>query len=586
MGNRRSGRRPPAPPPLQHFNGIPLRWLSCPNNGQAIHVESKPNLYFVPMKTPLPELFANSLRLQSPWTPAKCIAKATRLVNVENPHFHAINVAEQHEIIFKDVWESIGVTYSRVPVSKEYNTESLDAFCECVNKVLEECDIENGNNGQSSNPSGENNNESNQQKNQDSSSDKLADSGASSNGGKKVVFLVYCGCGLNRVGFCIAGYLAKFCGISLHDAFKKCDESSPRLIYIQRPIDKLCSLFGIESFHHGPAPEWIRLDEKVGPVGEIPLPLEKYNAIKKVSKKAATPEEKAEVFKLLSEAVNDPKVAEGVFPTFHTTLWNSHSPSLNELRKRPHLITFEPRGIKAFIVVTSDEHVFVIDALCNVTEVKARAKCHAPAVASCILIEEKKRAIFLTTDLLVLGPLKVAYLPLMDRLSYLSHSFTKKLKSEPNEQYALQFVFRPMSHLSNASRLRKDIPNLFAKCEGLSFYDCEGTPGESLFLPISSSVVLQFDYNGNDKAILYARGEKDTLEPVGIYRSPNPKYNGLDGRTNRFEFDNEKHEWNPVAVGHNDPPATTEEVTVMIGFLNTNISYDDIFQELDKIVYT
>lgn len=542
MGNRKTGKRPPAPPPLQHFNGIPFRWLTCPNNGQAIHVESKPNLFFIPMKTPLPESFAHAHSLLQSWTPHQCVIKARELVpNVQDPFFYAINVAEQHEIIFKDVWESEGVKYSRVPISKEYNTESLNAFCDCVNKVLEE------------------------------------------EKDKTCVFLVYCGCGLNRVGFCISGYLAKYCNIPLLDAFKKCDESSSRLIYIQRPIDKLCELYGVESFPHGQAPCWV-LDEKPKPVGEIPLPLEKYNAIKKISKKPATPEEKVEIFKLLSEAVDDREVADGTFPKYKTAPWNHQS--LNVLRRKPHLVTFEPRGIKAFIVVTDSDHVFVIDALCNVTEVKAKAKCQTPAVASCILIEEKKRAIFLTTDLLLLGQLKVASLPLKERLSYLANSFTKKLEPETNEQYKLQFVFRPMTQLFNASRLRNDIGNLFAKCEGLSFYDCEGSPGESLFLPITPSVVLQFDYNGNDKAILYARGpEKGSLEPVGIYHSPNPKFNALDGRTNRFEWDKEKHEWIPVAIGHNDPPATVKEVNTMIIFKQTNISYDDIFQDLDKIVY-
>lgn len=547
MGNRKNGKRQPSQPPLQHFNGIPFRWLTCPNNGQAIHVESKPNLYFIPMKTPLPESYAAALAPTLPWTPHKSVIKARDLVpTVQDPIFHAINVAGQHEIIFKEMWEKEGVKYSRVPISKEYNTESLDAFCDCVNQVLEE------------------------------------------EKDKTCVFLVYCGCGLNRVGFCISGYLAKYCSIPLLDAFKKCDESSSRLIYIQKPIDKLCSLCGVDSFPHGQAPNWV-IDEKIGAVGEIPLPLEKYNAIKKVSKKKISQDDKneiprEEIFKLLAEAVDDPEVAEGIFPKFKTTQWNHQS--LNDLRRSPHFVTFEPRGIKAFIVVTDDDHIYVIDAHCNVTEVNAKSKCHCPAVASCILIEEKKRAVFLTTDLLLLGQLKVASLPLFDRLSYLENSFTKKLKPEINDQYQLQFTFRPMSQLCNSSRLRKGIANLFAKCEGLSFYNCEGSPGESLFLPIFPSVVLQFDYNGNDKAILYARGtEKDSLEPVGIYRSPNPKFNALDGRTNRFEWDREKHEWIPVAIGHNDPPTTVKDVNAMINFKQTNISYDDIFQDLDKIVY-
>ncbi|OHT09555.1 hypothetical protein TRFO_21512 [Tritrichomonas foetus] len=543
MGNRRFGRRPLAVMPVSPSKSIPHRWLSCPNHGHIIHLDSVPNLYFIPMKSPLSDTIATSLRQTSSWTIRSAIAKAKSLVKNQELQLLAVNVSAKHEVVTQVDWESQGALYGRVEIPSDYSSSAVDQFSQLIFEKLENAEKE----------------------------------------GKVLVSMVYCGCGLNRVGFIISAFLAKNGGLSLSEALKKCDESSPRLIYRQKPLDVLADIFNTTPQIHGPAPEWVKLGEKVGSIGDIPLPLEKFNAIKKVSKKQASNDEKIDVLSLLADAVNDPSVNDGNFPIFNSTLWNSQSFSL--LRSKPHYITFEPRGVRVFIVVLNDSRTFIVDANCLVWELKVKARCQAPAVASAYLVEEKKRAVILTTDLFLLGQVNLTNYSLNDRLAFLAHSFTNKLKMEPQEQqYMLHFVFRPMTKLSNSSKLRKDIESLFVKCDGLSFHEIDGEPMKALFLPIHPTLILQFEYNGNDKAILYARGENSQLDPVGIYIAPSPKYNGFDGRTNRFQFDHDKHEWVPVAVGHNDPPATSEEVKELFSFFSTNISYDSIIKELDKIV--
>lgn len=504
-----------------------------------INPQNKQNLFFIPMKTPLPAQYTRDLGTN--WTPLVALEKAKKLVSLSDPIIHTINVANNHCSLSEDVWGNIGASHSRISVPKEYDEESINNFCEDVNSNLEKADTH------------------------------------------PLICLVYSGCGLNRVGFCISSYLTKECGYQLKDALKRVDESSPRLIFKQKPLDVLGKYFNVDPPTHGSAPQWINEDEKVGPIGEIPLPLEKYNAIKKISKQPATEEETAEVFRLIYDAIgiaNTPE--EHTFLSPNVTQWNSHS--LDSIRSKPHFCTFEPRGVRTMLVITGEEMVFLVDSTYNVTLIKARASCVMPAILNCILIEEKKRAVLLTTDLILAGEKKGIGMELNERLAYLSNEITNKIKSEVNDQYSLQFIYRPMAKITNASKLKKDLPNLFVKCDGMSFLDAAGLPGQFIFLPIAPSVILQFDYNGNDRSVLYACREK-SLEPVGVYRSSNTKFNGLDGRTNRFEFNIDKHEWNPVAVGHNDKPSTVDEVHSMKSFLTTNIVFSDLFAEFDQVAY-
>lgn len=535
---RRSNRRAPQPP-ISRIKTIPMHWLSAATNGQLISVPNKPNLYFMPMKTPLSVQMCQTLSISPSWTAQDAILKAKSLLKQENMKFHAINVSATNEVALPQEWEALHTTYNRIQINKDFSSSSIDQFCDSVNNALD---------------------------------------GA---GEQTLVCLVYSGCGLNRVGFSIAAYLTKYGQMSLQEALKSCDTSVAKIIFKQKPLDVLCEVFSHDNISHGSPPEWLNSDEKISPIGDVPLPLEKYNAMKKLSKKPVTGDERDKVLALLTQAAaGEWNMSKANVPSFTYTQWKDIH--MNEIHATTHLCTFVPRGNNAFIVVSEENVVYYVDLAANVWALKIRATCETPAVASCIIIEEKKRAVFLTTDILLLGKMKLNEHFLEERLSYLAYEFTDKLTPEDKKEvYAMQFVFRPMAKISNAGKLKKDLSTLFCKCDGIAFYETSDSPGKAIFLPITPSVILQFCYNGNEKAILYAiQGE--TNVPIAIYKLPSQKMTGLDGRTNRFEYKLSSNEWNPVAIGHNEQPSTVEEMQYMIDSLTTKLPYDEIFQEFEK----
>ncbi|KAH0787177.1 mRNA-capping enzyme isoform X1 [Histomonas meleagridis] len=537
MGGRRLGRRGNAAPPLSRAKRIPTRWLSCPECGQPITIPNNPNLIFLPMKSPLPDAYSEALGVVYGWTVSKAIDKAKSLISSPNPYFHAINVSHKNEIISEGDWSEFNITYSRVPISKEYKAESIEAFCQIIGDKL----------------------------------NKTTDG--------TLVCLLYCGSGLNRIGFCLSAILTKEYGFSLKESLQICEESSPRLICKQRPLDVLCDYFKEGIISRGPSPEWVKSDTKPGPIGDIPLPLEKFNILSKLSKKNFTLEEKYEVLKILDSVTSENWLkTEESFPVLNTTVWNSHS--LNEIQTNPFLCTFEPRGDRLFLIVTGVSNVYIVEPSMIVTPIRVKAKCDFPVVVSCILIEEKKtRPVFLLTDILLYGSVPTFQLPLKERLSYLANEFA--LDTSELKEFGVQFIFRPMADVSNASKLRRDLNSLFVKSDGISFFNCNEEAGKSLFLPIKPSFIFQFVYNGNDRAVLYARNNV----PVGIYKSPNSKYNGMDERTNRFVYDTDKQEWVAISVGSNSLPSTIEEVKAVVAFQKNPPPIDEIFQKLDKISY-
>lgn len=598
-GNRRSNRRGTNQYPISHFKCIPRSWLSVAETGKPLLGSN--NLYFIPMKTPLPEFLTKSLKNVNPWTPAKAIDRAKKLLQIQsNLHFLAINVSQGNEIISEQDWQDVGASYARSPVPKLFEQNSIDAFCEIINKELSKF----------------------------------------INTNETLVCLVYCGCGHNRVGFCITSYLTRACKIELSEALKRVDKSSPFLIYQQKPLDTLSTVFKTSPPIHGPPPDGVNPNEIAYPIAEINLPFEKYNGLNKISKRVLPPDEKVKILSILSEACNDPDVLDGYFPKIERTYWSANS--LNELRNEEYMISFEPRGLRSFLVVNAESQVFLVipvfnmsinyqnpnilasnmDTRClaEVYELKAKSnlKPIPTAVAAAYLIEERKRAVIMTTDLLSINNVNVTRMRLTDRLAFLFYRFNKYLKFEnPNvvndqqnqlqpqqpqqmqQTYQIYFMFRPMTPLHNAKKLYNDISlsSFFVNCDGITFSPVNREPLNTIYLPINPSVILLFDYNGNDKSILYARNDQNNnnnahvpisertypLKPIAIYNSKNSKFNALNKRTSRFEID-KKQEWAPVSIGHNDPPTTTSELKSLSTFLKSNPSYENIFKEIDTIV--
>lgn len=590
-------------PPFSRFKCIPKRWLSSENHGDLIQCESMPNLFFIPMKTPLTDFLSQFLNQPEPWTPTNALKQIKAMIPAGyNPNFLAINVSLSSQIISKAYWQALGVQYARCPIPKDYQKNYIDTFCDIINKELTRI--------------------SNQ----------------------TLVCLVYSGCGHNRVGFSITGYLSRNCQeLNLEDAYRKVNAASPNCIYLQKPLDTLSTAFKTSAPIHGEPPKGIRYPDDVHQIQavDLELPMEKYAGLKKVSK-PRTPDSnlpRDEILGILADAFEDESILrDNAFPLFSPTIWNSES--MDQLRSRTHYIAIEPRGLKSYVVINKENRVFLVVPIIpnNITstyseqtvrprndvyELRAQSKVTSlPAVASAYLIEEKKRTVIFTTDLLLLNNARTYGMTLQTRLSHLYHQFTTKLRPDSdyfnnmnnnnprnmNEQnqnqmmnqnslqnYQIHFVYRPVSRVTNFAKLIKDLnTKFFVKSDGISFIDDEAPPLTSLLLPIQPSVVFLFDYNGSNKSILYSLNDSQELsyddpikrefplEPFSVFVPKNSKYNGMDGRTNRFTFDKEKRLWKPLSVGFNDPPTTTTAINEIVNFIDSNFRVDDAF--IDEII--
>lgn len=531
------------PPTVVRIKNIPMHWLSCARHGEPIKLTTNKSIIFIPMKSPLPNKQCQNLLINPSWTIEDTIAFAkTTIQEEDNYKIHVINVSATSELISPQEWERFGCSYSRVQINKDYKIESIDQFCKSINSI------------------------------------EIPDN-------FKLICLIYSGCGLNRVGFCITAYLSQFGGKSLQESLDICDSSLPRMIFRSKPLNVLCEYFNEQPMITGPPPSFLSNDDKIYPIGDVPLPLDKYQALKKISSKnSLTDVEKAQVIDLLNKSADESWArSEANIPYCTYNFWQAHD--VFEIRSNSHLCTFEPRGTRGFIIVSENKSVCFVDINGKVVLLdKINVMCQVPAVASCYLIELRNQAVFLMTDILLLGEKKLNNQYLKDRLSYLAYEFTEKLAGDKKQSYPIQFIFRPMCKPCHVGKLKKDLPKLFVKCDGISFIETDAPPGRALFLPINPSAVLRFSYNGNNLAVLYASSKKKLI-PITILQLDNPKMNGLDGRTSRFEYNASTNEWVPVSIGKNEQPSSIEYINSMIIFQNSKVSHDAIFHELQKLCY-
>ncbi|OHT04056.1 hypothetical protein TRFO_28490 [Tritrichomonas foetus] len=573
---------------LPKWDSVPMNWLSCPSYGDLIQSPGHPEITFLPIKTPLPINFFESLPASVRWTVSDAVNQARSKINntaAKNVKIIAINVSASNEAVTKEEWESVGAIYYRIPIKKDFDSSFVDTFCETLNNEISQLNIQNNEklneNKENLNENKENLNENNEKLSENNENLNESKDEQNDNLNNSILCMLYSGRGQNRVWFSIYSYFLK-CFNQNFDEIVRTDN-----FYNQKALDSLCDIFHAEKREAIAKPDWLvnLQDERSISIGEVPLPLEKYKGIKKISRKEILGTE-ANLVKSLLPASR---------PIYQ---WDSHS--LDELLSLPFQCTFDARGLQTFIVATKENSVFLVDSRKGVWLLRARIHHgQMPLVASCVLVEEQRRCVVLLTDLLRYGEIINENSDIELRLSILANKVIKKLRTENNSTYLLQFVYRPMAHVSDASKLKKDLPSLFAKCDGLLFYGHD----KIIRLPLTPSVVLQFDYNGNDKAFLLASESPKSTEstnsstpdsslesakngklvPVGIYTVMNKKLLGMDRRTSRFEYDVEKETWSAIALGQDDVPSTVEDVNNLIKFKKLNVSVDMILKELEKV---
>jgi hypothetical protein len=470
------------------------------------------------MKTPMPVTYSTLLG-EFRWTiPDVHSHLSTLISDLSSYRLIAINVSSSNQVVTTKPWETIGAKYIRIAIKRTFPKSALDQF-------IETCNTE-------------------------------ATSG-------RVLFLVYSGKGLNRVSFCIAGYLAGTQSLS-----SLISEYNLKFFKPQ-PLTVLCeSLFAGEQISPEEKPEFLQYDEGKIAIGQIPLTLEKFKGVKKVARKEITSDEVGHVLSFLPASWQ-----------MHT-MWNSTS--MDEIRSGKYLCSFEPRGMKSYIVATSEKSVFLVDSRNKVWLLRAHANgCRTPLVAYCYFMEEQRRSVALLSDLHRYGDKISEKTPLDQRLSVLAHTICRKVQFDAGSSYELEIWYRPMSRLKYAPKLKRDLGSLFVKSEGIVFYSDHG----SIVLPLEAAIVLQFEYNGAGKGVLLAVSGTQNAElvPVALYNMRNARFVGLNRRTSRFEYNLQKDEWQPVTLGHDDMPATVREVQDFLAFAHANWNVDVILDGISKL---
>jgi hypothetical protein len=502
---------------LSGWKAMPANWLACPKFGRLISFPEKPNVYFLPTKTPMPESFTDVLGPKFKWTISDILSHLNSLIpDFTSYRVIAVNVSRANEVIAAADWESASIKYFRIPIKRSYDRSVLDQISAALNGELAT---------------------------------------------DHVVFIIYSGRGLTRVSFCLAGFVCPFASVSLSSLVTNFDLR----FYKPKPIDVLSEFVRIDSpVTPAPLPDFLEFDDGKIAIGSIPLSLEKFKGIKKVSKK--------EVFGPEADSVRSHIPA---LP--RARIWDAVS--IDDLRRAEYVCSFEPRALRVHVIATTERSVFLVDSTRRVWLLKGHATgCHVPLVAVCYFAEEQHRSVLLMADLLLYGTKVSPATPLADRLSVLAHTVCRKLKFDPGAHYELAVFYRPMAKLSDVGRLRSDLGSLFVKTNGIQFFSDD----QVISLPLTPSLILQVEYNGAGNAVLLGCGTGSELVPVALYSVKNPKLVGLNRRTSRFEYNVAREEWVPIALGQDDKPATAEEVQELVAFLKADYNIDQIFDQLAK----
>jgi len=511
---------------------IPKRWISCARISKPIKTPVYPNLTLYSMKAPLPSQMSEALGEKESWSvlDVKGIIKAS-----PNAVIRAVNVSSKHEYS-DDEWIKIDVNLTRIPIEKEYGETSAKQFCDCIEEVLK------------------------------------------SNENNEIIILVYCGCGVNRSGFCIVNFLAMLGQMSINDAYRQYIDSHCSFGG-QKAIKMLEKQFSTE-LEKVSQPEFYAEDFKPIPIGEIPLKLDNYITWKKFIKSDAETSDKDEVLKILFDSLPDswPVDSESKSVQVPTTIWNHDS--IGGIATGEYMCTFSTRNNLGFLVILDKNRVFTVTSTMDIHLLPVTCTCKFPTVAVCMWYAEKKRETCLLQDILLYDGSIISEQKLHQRQLCLYNDVVKSIKSDPS----LQIVYRPLTELSNIKRLRNDLPNLFCRPDGISLVPCNAPAGSEIILPIDPTVLLKFDYNGNNTAVLISRGADGIHDqPVGLCRFTESKMKGLDGRISRFKFDDSIKSWVPFLIGDSDPATSAEEVKALLQFIDMKINIEDTLSSIEEL---
>ena len=535
MGNKNKNRYPTFQPLLRN-KIIPLRWIGSKKISKPIIFNKFPNVQFYSLKTPIPislnRVFSNNYL----WNTEEVIKSIKNASKFENPLIYVINVSSNYNFTDEE-WIKNNYIFSRIPISKDYSFNSLEKFHEVTTNFIKE------------------------------------------NISKQIIFLIYCSTGINRTGFCITSFGYKFCEIPLKDCLFNFSEMNSVGIYKNKAIEALSNYFNINNLNIPSIPPLYSNENTPIPIGEIPLPLDHYINWKKIINEEIIGEEKLKILLFLQENLPINFHSDNLI-TQNFVIWNSNS--FNEIKNNKYYCSFYNRSNQSFLFSLDKSKVYIMTSNLTIYSLQAIYNSNLPFIALCNWFDEKKKITCILNDLIMFNGEIISNLSLKERLSILYSDFLKLIKSDIHEKdiNSLKFLYRPIDELSYVKKLKNDLKNIFCKPDSICFINSFEINNYNIILPIDYSVLLQFDYNGGNYAVLSARSKDSTKNiPISIFEFNDKSFRGLDGRTNRFNYDFKNNKWTINAIGSNDPASTLNEIEEIFSFISNKFDIDDIMNK-------
>ncbi|EAY02838.1 hypothetical protein TVAG_293060 [Trichomonas vaginalis G3] len=532
----RKGSRSTPGPTVVRSREIPMWWLSAPKISQAIKSKNIANLTFFTTKAPL-ELTKSLIdNVDNKWT----VDDVKAAVNTADANYFVIN-ASLNQPTNEEEWQNAGFKCGRIEVNKEYEPAAIDAF------------------------------------------EKLVDGFVAESDGKPVVIVVFSTLGINRPGFLISAFLSRKDLNPIDDNLKELSKLMECPVYAKKATVSLCATFNT-TIEPTECP-FISEEPKPTAPAEASSTIERLVNWRRFTRKEIEGSERDKVLAKLKEALPEKWPFTDGFPDWPTRNWDDSL--VPQIKSSNNFVSFVPRGKQAFLVILSHKSIYTVSLERKVylllASFKESHRSITPIVCAVTWTEEKLRVSAILSDIMMFENKTVYDLPIQERTDILYDEVIKRLISEiaKSDAVTLQFIYRPLARLQDTQKLIDDLDKFACNPEAIAVIPADQAPGNDIIIPFSPTISLFFEYNGGQKAVLFAYKD-GKADPVCIYNLEDKKEINYDNCLIRVSRKDEK--WSILTFFANtkstDSAATLEQVKAYIETVNTLPDLEKVAQQL------
>lgn len=558
------------------INLLPPFWINFPKMGQPIRIPDKPNIFLVPIKTPLPIDYSFS-DYENQWTIEWAAVEAAAAIGERREHtiVYSFELTPYGDLISEQDCESVDISHFYLPIAEEPE-KSLNFFVKKISEL----------------PSP----------------------------GYPHIILISCHNGYNRTGYLIAGYFMKKMQLSSRAAAFLFSKKHPPGIFSQEMIDRLNELSpGDQQATVSETPSYIQPFLFENDPSAVGFTTDKSpNFVLNGGQLVDDPRKVNELSELLNSVI--PK--KGRFTRISVDhnnneflpmafLWDQER--YNKLKSNLKIdplkdlkITFNPYGSHVFLIIDNiqNDGFFISFGVNQFYFFRAVIEPDVPRPIVCLGIYTSRNndPILFLTDVLVYGEFYMEITDFDQRLNCIWHYILPKIKilspfqpkdeSETFEDFSLlKIAFRPVTKLKLAQALINDIRNTNftfdgIPCNGLTIINTNYPVGAFVFAPLMPTLNLLFIMNTPKRAYLYARSSKNELTPLLFYQIENQRAASLNRQVIRVKLIKNKQAISllPISICKNKLCDTVSYARDLIDFMCKNsISEYELMMQLKEI---